>query len=756
MAAFEELGLCPELIAAADRASFTLPTPIQSEAVPLVLTGGDVLASAETGSGKTFAFGAPVLQLVHESIVESRRGRVVAAREVANDDEALGKRCAWSSTARSASAACDVSTGVMQSRAAHAWAGVRGTYGVRVRDSSGDNAGVKVCYEIEVRDEGLCRVGFGSRFAALDGLGADAHSYGYGGTGKKSHNKSFENYGETFTKGDVVGCLLDCENARVRFTKNGRDLGEAFTLSEQTIKTVLFPAVCVKNAECAVHFQGKDFKFPVPSGYVPFGDLKGSEAVSGDADVEDAASSGTRKPLALILEPARDLAEQTHEFFSTFAREFQDPTLSAGLFIGGVKEGPQHAALREGVDIITGTPIRILELVQNGKLDVSQVRFFVLDEADRLLDTGNQPTIMKLFDRMPKHGKATHRLQVMLFSATLHSPEIKALADTLTVNATWVDLKGKEAVPDTVHHAMVLVDPANEPNLDALEPKAETDRVHSLANTLDGDDAASEAIKRLKPHIVRRIIDTHEMDQCLIFCRTNFDCDNLEKFLNECGGGKKFRGSFVAGVEGKYSCCVLGGARHMDERRRNLQAFKNGDVRFLICTDVAARGLDIKNLPYVINMTLPDRSEDYIHRIGRVGRADTMGLAISIVAAKKERVWFCTKKGYKPWFDPKPDDVKLTKDGGHTVWYDEPKLLKDIEARIRSSVSHLGAKFELPEAFGAAGKGAYGKARGDEKASEELNLHLEAYRPNVRALAALESKVQLSFWDLKRKFASVS
>jgi len=82
----------------------------------------------------------------------------------------------------------------------------------------------------------------------------------------------------------------------------------------------------------------------------------------------------------------------------------------------------------------------------------------------------------------------------------------------------------------------------------------------------------------------------------------------------------------------------------MDERRRNLQAFKNGDVRFLICTDVAARGIDIKNLPYVINLTLPDRSEDYIHRIGRVGRADTMGLAISIVAAKNERVWFCTKR----------------------------------------------------------------------------------------------------------------
>ena len=262
-----------------------------------------------------------------------------------------------------------------------------------------------------------------------------------------------------------------------------------------------------------------------------------------------------------------------------------------------------------------------------------------------------------------------------------------------------------------------------------------------------------DSIKRIKPHVLRKVIDAHDMDQCLIFCRTNFDCDNLEKFLNECGGGKRFRGALVGGVEGKYSCCVLGGARNMDERRRNLQAFKNGDVRFLICTDVAARGLDIKNLPYVINLTLPDRSEDYIHRIGRVGRADTMGLAISIVAAKNERVWYCTKKGYKPWFDPKPDDVRLMKDGGHTTWYDEPKLLKEIEKRLGSTVTPLGPNYELPESFGVRGKDAYGKAR-DEQVNEELNAHLEAYAPHVRALAALETKVQSSFWQLKRKFAS--
>ena len=268
--------------------------------------------------------------------------------------------------------------------------------------------------------------------------------------------------------------------------------------------------------------------------------------------------SGARKPRALILEPARDLAEQTHEFFVNFSSEFRDPSIRAGLFIGGVKEGPQHAQLREGVDVVTGTPIRVLELATNGKLDLSAVRFFVLDEADRLLDTGNQATILKLFERMREtRGVLRERLQVMLFSATLHSPEIRKLADYLTVNATWVDLKGKEAVPDTVHHALVLVDPASTTSARRLSSSPIAPQF-SLDASLSGDDAMSESIKRIKPHVLRKVIDAHDMDQCLIFCRTNFDCDNLEKFLNECGGGKRFRPPSSAASRGQVLVLRLG------------------------------------------------------------------------------------------------------------------------------------------------------------------------------------------------------
>ena len=275
-AAFEEVGLCPELIVAADRAGYALPTPIQSEAIPLALTGGDVLASAETGSGKTFAFGAPTLQLVHEAIDRERADARRKTTEKARDVEILAnsaRRRGLSANARSATCAVDYDANVVQSRATQSWGGVRGRFGVDPR--TGAERALKVCFEVEARDEGLARCGYSSRFGALDGLGADAHSYGYGGTGKKSHNKSFEDYGEKFGKGDCVGCLLDLENGVVAFTKNGKALGEAFRLSEQSAKCDgLFPAVCVKNAECVVRLVESEFKYPMPEGYVASGSLR--------------------------------------------------------------------------------------------------------------------------------------------------------------------------------------------------------------------------------------------------------------------------------------------------------------------------------------------------------------------------------------------------------------------------------------------------------------------------------------------------
>jgi ATP-dependent RNA helicase DDX1 len=155
------------------------------------------------------------------------------------------------------------------------------------------------------------------------------------------------------------------------------------------------------------------------------------------------------------------------------------------------------------------------------------------------------------------------------------------------------------------------------------------------------------------------------MDQVLVFCRTNLDCDLMEKYFTRAGGGT---------MTDKYPCRVLAGMRSMGERHKALKDFKEGEARILICTDVGARGLDIRELPFVINVTLPDKPETYVHRTGRVGRADRMGLAVSLVALTKELVWFC-QKGKKP----PQSDTRLFEKGGNTTWYDENIILADIE-----------------------------------------------------------------------------
>jgi len=176
----------------------------------------------------------------------------------------------------------------------------------------------------------------------------------------------------------------------------------------------------------------------------------------------------------------------------------------------------------------------------------------------------------------------------------------------------------------------------------------------------------------------------------------------------------------------------------MDERRRNLKAFKEGDVRFLVCTDVAARGLDIKELPFVVNMTLPDKEEDYVHRVGRVGRAEVMGLAISLVGEHKEKVWYYDRRKW----EGKPLSTKLASEGGCCIWYNERELFLAIEKRLGSTIGSL-ADF-LAAGGRSAQLAAYGQAK-DGGLNERSTAHLLQLAPAVTALAQLEVKVQHSF-----------
>ena len=178
----------------------------------------------------------------------------------------------------------------------------------------------------------------------------------------------------------------------------------------------------------------------------------------------------------------------------------------------------------------------------------------------------------------------------------------------------------------TLHHIVVPCDPTADQSWKISDGLAfQTDGVHAgdavgarvaAGGGLSAEEA-SEGAKRLKQRLLLGLIDSLNMEQALIFCRTNVDCDKLEALLTAAGGSARFRGAMERGKENSYSCVVLAGMRSMDERRKNLEAFKAGDVRFLVCTDVAARGLDVRELPFVINMCLPENAESYIHRVGR-------------------------------------------------------------------------------------------------------------------------------------------
>ena len=276
----------------------------------------------------------------------------------------------------------------------------------------------------------------------------------------------------------------------------------------------------------------------------------------------------------------------------------------------------------------------------------------------------------------------------------------------MCVNPTWVDLKGYDHVPDAVLHAMVLVTGdvssasdggggasggasgfAEEETIFAAKASRRTDdaQYKNRAPPMDSRDAASRAVKTNKllalKHVIdasRRVLSKDRARKTLIFCRTNFDCENVVAFLGDVAEVEASRdGADALAKKGDWSARSLGGALTNDERRANLQAFKDGECAFLVCTDVAARGIDVREVPFLINATLPETAEEYVHRVGRVGRAGAPGLAVSLVAEPHERVWFCRKKGSKPWLDPSDSDVKE-----HTVWLDERGALKKIENRL--------------------------------------------------------------------------
>jgi len=754
--------MCPEIIRAVQEDDWLLPTPVQAEAVPLILGGGDVCAAAETGSGKTGAFGLPCLQIVHEALRNKAITSISEAR-------AAGGGAAGSVSVRLSVDDKDpyvlVTEDGLEAKSddERRWNGIRGT--VEILNG-------KYQYEVEITTEGLVRVGWATSIAGLE-LGKDDKSFGYGGTGKKSWNRSFEDYGGPFGKGDVIGMLLDRDAQTVAYTKNGNHLGIAYNIPPQLHHTPLKPGVCGKKFQVRCVFDA--LSYPV-AGYTPLAQIDPSHTTEGLAMGMDTAGKGARPPLCLILEPTRDLADQTYKCMKLFGKYLDAPAPRIGLFVGGIDEKKQREDLQKGVDICVGTLMKTMDYVRRGQLDVSGLKFLVLDEADDLMKNDDRRDIPKL-KKMAQERQKT-RVQTLFFSATLHSPEVRQAIESITVRPTWVDLKGRPSIPDTVHFVAYTIDPnkglAFRPVNEAVRPT--TDGVHAR-DPPSGPLGCSQQIKEMKPQVLVKLADTFKMESCLVFCRTNVDCDNLEKFLNSLGGGRGFAGKAESGKENPYSCVVLAGMRDQQERQRNLAHFKAGDVRFLIATDVAARGIDIRELPFLVMLTLPDDPNQFFHRVGRVGRADRMGLAISIVATEKEKVWYhkCPNRGRGC------TNTKLVEEGGCTIWYDEPTYLKEIEERVgqRIAAMHpsnfsvkgvldpLGAEqahhkddgrskrhkkehVSAPVAGQAGGMLMYGKMKDDQNTKATLK-HLQELSPAVGELQQLERVIQQRYVTLAGK-----
>ena len=270
---------------------------------------------------------------------------------------------------------------------------------------------------------------------------------------------------------------------------------------------------------------------------------------------------------ALILTPTRELAIQMDESFAAYGKNLN---LKHLVIFGGVSQGPQTAALRNGVDVLIATPGRLLDLVQQRYINLSQIEIFVLDEADRMLDMGFIHDVKKIVTIIPS------KRQTLFFSATMPT-EIAKLSNTILNNPAKVEVTPVSSTAETIQQLMFFVEKEN------------------------------------KKHLLIHLLKDKEIKSALVFTRTKHGADKVVKELSRVGIGAE----------------AIHGNKSQNARQRALSNFKSGHTRVLVATDIAARGIDVDDLSHVINFELPNVPETYVHRIGRTGRAGASGIALS-------------------------------------------------------------------------------------------------------------------------------
>ncbi|HSX85649.1 MAG TPA: ATP-dependent RNA helicase RhlE [Cellvibrio sp.] len=311
-------------------------------------------------------------------------------------------------------------------------------------------------------------------------------------------------------------------------------------------------------------------------------------------------TNGRRPVRALILTPTRELAAQVYESVRTYGKYVP---LRATVVFGGVSINPQMMKLRGGVDILVATPGRLLDLVQQNAVKLNELEVLVLDEADRMLDMGFIHDIKKVLALLPA------KRQNLLFSATF-SDEIKALADKLLNRPTLIEVARRNTASERV-----------------------TQRVHPVD-------------RHRKRELLSYLIGSGQWQQVLVFTRTKHGANRLTEQLMEDG----------------ISAAAIHGNKSQGARTKALEDFKRNTIRVLVATDIAARGIDIDQLPHVVNYELPNVPEDYVHRIGRTGRAECEGEAISLVCVDEQKFLHDIERLIKrdievvvlPGFEPDP------------------------------------------------------------------------------------------------------
>ncbi|WP_418844948.1 DEAD/DEAH box helicase, partial [Parafannyhessea umbonata] len=529
---FAELGLDEHILRGIDALGFTTPTPVQEQAIPLVLAGRDVIASAQTGTGKTAAFALPILQLIepYSRAAREEQERLANAADVVEpqvDAQAISDDAP--------------SAGATDESAPNAYDGPD----VLADDAPDGSASVSA----KVDADGNIRPTRRPR---------------------RRHHKA-----ATKPEADSQDGARDAEGSHAADAdkpKSGARRGGKSSASRKTAKAH-------KSEAGRSKADGKKRRRSRKRGR------------KSDASLAPNHNAHPFGPFALVVTPTRELAQQIEDVVSVVCEQTGQ---TAVVVMGGAKLDRQIRRLEAGCDLLVATPGRLLDLMEHGHLSLADVKVLVLDEADRMLDMGFWPSVRRIVAALPRER------QTLLFSATIPS-SIKGTVDTM------------------------LKDPAT----------VEIARVGQTADTVE--EHLCPVTQGQKLQLLEALLRRYTPERVLVFCRTKTRVDEVAQMLRRGG----------------FKCDLMHSGRNQSERERALRRFRSAEVQVLVATDVMSRGIDISGIDAVVNFDVPMDPEDYVHRIGRTGRAGHEGLAFTFVAPDEisplREIEYFTKKLVPVW-----------------------------------------------------------------------------------------------------------